>query len=65
MIKKEFWERVAENWSKKEEIVIPEIDKEDIPDVPLDNNDMDDLDSYLNSILDSDEDEFDVTDFFG
>lgn len=65
MIKKEFWERVAENWSKKEEIVIPEIDKEDIPEVPLDNNDMDDLDSYLNSILDSDEDEFDVTDFFG
>lgn len=65
MIKKEFWERVAENWSKKEEIVIPEIDKEDIPDVPLDNNDMDDLNSYLNSILDSDEDEFDVTDFFG
>lgn len=55
MIKREFWEKVADVWAKKEEIYIPEI--LDIPDVPDDlfaTDDVEDLDDLLKGLLSSD-----------
>lgn len=58
MIKREFWEKVAEVWAKKEEIKIPDI--EDVPDVPddfIDLNEVEDWDSLLKDLLSPDTDE--------
>ena len=47
MVKRSFWESIAEVWSRKEKIVVPSVD--DVPDIPEedlffdDNLDMDDL----------------------
>lgn len=60
MIKKRFWEDVAEMWSRKEAIVIPNIDVDGYvpPDDPEDDPmDFDDLDDFFKDILSDDEGE--------
>lgn len=54
MIKREFWERVAEAWSKKEEIEIPEIlagpDVPEEPDIPFGEINLDDWKDFLDDL---------------
>lgn len=54
MIKKAFWEDVAEIWAKRETIPIPEVDVSGYapPDDPdEDSYDFDDLDDFFKDIL--------------
>lgn len=57
MIKKSFWENIAEVWARKETIIIPEIEPglELPPDDPCDDeisfDDIDDIDEYFKDIL--------------
>lgn len=64
MIKREFWEKIAEVWAKKEEIEIPDIkDGPDVPDEFIDLNEVEDWDALLKDILSPDSDEdIDLTD---
>ncbi len=64
MIKREFWEKVAEVWAKKEEIEIPDIkDGPDVPDDFIDLDEVEDWDSLLKDLLSSDsDDEIDLDD---
>ncbi len=56
MIKKEFWEKVAEVWAKKEEIDIPPIDIGiDVPDDFIDLDEVEDWDALMKDLLGSDE----------
>ena len=56
MIKREFWEKVAEVWAKKEEIEIPDItDGPDVPDDFIDLNEVEDWDALMKDLLGSDE----------
>lgn len=56
MIKKEFWEKVAEVWTKKEEIDIPPIDIGiDVPDDFIDLDEVEDWDALMKDLLGSDE----------
>lgn len=58
MIKREFWEKIAEVWAKKEEIEIPDItDGPDVPDDFIDLNEVEDWDSLLKDLLSPDSDE--------
>ena len=60
MIKKRFWEDIAEIWSQKEAIVIPDSDVDGYapPDDPEDEAiDFDDLDDFFKDILSDDEGE--------
>ena len=60
MIKKRFWEDVAEMWSQKEAVAIPNIDIDGYapPDDPEDDPmDFDDLDAFFKDILSDDEGE--------
>ena len=59
MIKREFWEKIAEVWAKKEEIE----DGPDVPDEFIDLNEVEDWDALLKDILSPDSDEdIDLTD---
>lgn len=63
MIKREFWEKVASVWNKKEEIKIPEIlDSPDVPDDFLDLNEVEDWDDLLKDLLNPDSEEIDLED---
>lgn len=56
MIKKEFWEKIAEVWAKKEEIDIPPIDIGiDVPDDFIDLDEVEDWDALMKDLLGSDE----------
>ena len=56
MIKKEFWEKVAEVWTKKEEIDIPPIDIGiDVPDDFIDLDEVEDWEALMKDLLGSDE----------
>ncbi len=58
MIKREFWEKVAQVWAKKEEIEIPDIvDGPDVPDDFIDLNEVEDWDALLKDLLSPDSDE--------
>lgn len=58
MIKREFWEKVAKVWARKEEIEIPDIiDGPDVPDDFIDLNEVEDWDSLLKDLLSPDSDE--------
>ena len=58
MIKREFWEKVAEVWAKKEEINIPDIiDGPDVPEDFIDLNEVEDWDSLLKDLLSPDSDD--------
>ena len=58
MIKREFWEKVAEVWAKKEEIEIPDITEgPDVPDDFIDLDEVEDLDSFLKDLLSPDSDD--------
>lgn len=55
MIKREFWEKVAEVWAKKELIEIPDmIDVPDIPEDMIDLEEVEDWDSLLKDLLSMD-----------
>lgn len=69
MINQDFWERVANVWTKREEVVLPDVDVG--PDMPEDFFEEDSkeyasLDDFLKDIIANDPDieEIDVTDFF-
>lgn len=64
MIKREFWEKIAEVWAKKEDIEIPDIkDGPDVPDEFIDLNEVEDWDALLKDLLSPDSDEdIDLTD---
>ena len=53
MIKRNFWENIADVWARKEEIEIPDIDVGEVPppDDPekdyIDFDDIDDIDDFL------------------
>lgn len=65
MIKKEFWEKVSGVWAKKDEIEIPDIVVgEEIPEDFFDDEEIGNLDDLLKDILESDDEEIDMTDFF-
>lgn len=56
MIKKEFWEKVADVWSKKEVIEIPPVEDINIPDElddeeEIDFDDWDEADDFFDDIL--------------
>lgn len=57
MIKKNFWENIADVWARKEKIEIPDIDLADgpPPDDPeedyIDFDDIDDIDDFFKDIL--------------
>lgn len=57
MIKKEFWEKVADVWSKKEVIEIPPVEEISIPDEldddeeEIDFDDWDEADDFFDDIL--------------
>lgn len=57
MIKRNFWENIADVWARKEEIEIPDIDVGEgpPPDDPekdyIDFDDIDDIDGFLKDIL--------------
>ncbi len=52
MIKREFWENVAEVWAKKEEIAIPDIAiGPDVPDDFVNLDDVEDWDALLKDLL--------------
>ena len=54
MIKKAFWQNVAEVWTRKETILIPNIDNTNYAppdDLVGDDNDYDELDDFLKDIL--------------
>lgn len=69
MINQDFWVRVANAWTKKEEVAIPEVGVG--PDMPedflkADSKEFASLDDFLKDIIANDPDieEIDVTDFF-
>ena len=56
MIKKEFWEKVADVWSKEEVIEIPHVEDISIPDElddeeEIDFDDWDEADDFFDDIL--------------
>jgi hypothetical protein len=57
MIKEEFWEKVADVWSKKEVIEIPPVEEISIPDEldddeeEIDFDDWDEADDFFDDIL--------------
>ena len=57
MIKEEFWEKVADVWSKKEVIEIPPVEDINIPDEldddeeEIDFDDWDEADDFFDDIL--------------
>lgn len=57
MIKKDFWENIAEIWAKKETIDIPPIDigtdlpPDDLNDDEIDFDDIDDIDEFFKDML--------------
>ena len=57
MIKEEFWEKVADVWSKKEVIEIPPVEEINIPDEldddeeEMDFDDWDEVDDFFDDIL--------------
>lgn len=59
MIKEDFWKRVSEVWSQKEEIDIPVIDPGEVPpDEPIEEpedgipfDDIEDLDDFFKDFL--------------
>lgn len=57
MIKEEFWEKVADVWSKKEVIEIPPVEEIGIPDEldddeeEIDFDDWDEADDFFDDIL--------------
>lgn len=52
MNRKVFWEKVAENWGRKEEIKIPDIEiGVEVPKDFLDDVDVDSMDDLLNDLL--------------
>ena len=57
MIKEEFWEKVADVWSKKEVIEIPPVQEISIPDEldddeeEIDFDDWDEADDFFDDIL--------------
>mgnify|MGYP001629779718 FL=1 len=57
MIKEEFWEKVADVWSKKEVIEIPPVEEINIPDEldddeeEIDFDDWDEADDFFDDIL--------------
>ena len=57
MIKEEFWEKVADVWSKKEVIDIPPVEEISIPDEldddeeEIDFDDWDEADDFFDDIL--------------
>ncbi len=57
MIKEEFWEKVADVWSKKEVIEIPPVEEINIPDEldddeeEIDFDDWDEVDDFFDDIL--------------
>lgn len=57
MIKEEFWEKVADVWSKKEVIEIPPVEEISIPDEldddeeEIDFDDWDEADDFFEDIL--------------
>lgn len=64
MIKREFWEKIAEVWAKKEEIEIPDIGAgPDVPDDLIDLDSVENWDDLLKDLLGPDtEDEMDFGD---
>ena len=69
MINQDFWARVANAWTKREEVAIPDVDVG--PDIPEDflkedSKEFASLDDFLKDIIANDPDieEIDVTDFF-
>lgn len=55
MINREFWEKVAEVWAKKEKIEIPDISTgPDVPDDMIDLDSVDDWDDLLKDLLSPD-----------
>jgi len=65
MIKKVFWEAVAENWSKKETIEIPDVLAGDVipDDFFADSDESAELDDWMKELLNPEE--LDLTDFWG
>lgn len=60
MIKRIFWEKVAENWSKEDSVVIPDTDVgQDIPDDFFDDDEILDLDDLLMGFGNSEDEEID------
>ena len=57
MIKEEFWEKVADVWSKKEVIEIPPVEEISVPDEldddeeEIDFDDWDEADDFFDDIL--------------
>lgn len=64
MIKREFWEKIAEVWDKKEEIEIPDIGTgPDVPDDFIDLDSVEDWNDLLKDLLSPDtDDEIDLGD---
>lgn len=58
MIKREFWEKIAEVWAKKEEIEIPDIGTgPDVPDDFIDLDSVEDWNDLLKDLLSPDTDD--------
>lgn len=58
MIKREFWEKIAEVWAKKEEIEIPDIGTgPDVPDDCIDLDSVEDWNDLLKDLLNPDTDD--------
>lgn len=59
MIKREFWEKIAKVWAKKEEIEIPDIcPGPDVPDDFISLDEVDDWDDLLKDLLGPDSGDF-------
>jgi len=60
MIKRSFWEKVAEDWSRIDDVKIPEVNEgPDVPEDFLGEDDIGDLDDLLMSFGLSEEEEID------
>jgi len=51
MIKREFWEKIADVWGSEEEIILPDIIDVGLSDSDLDEEEIEDLDDFIGDLF--------------
>ena len=51
MIKREFWEKIADVWGSEEEIILPDIIDDELSDSDLDEEEIEELDDFIGDLF--------------
>ena len=51
MIKREFWEKIADVWGSEEEIILPDIIEDELSDSDLEEEEIDELDDFISDLF--------------